>query len=589
MRVRKAAQDANSAELWVADSSGTAVAHVGALVTRPVPAHSGAGTRHLYRITWNPLPIEAGSLTALPDGVTLLECAQATSDDVPGAVHRALLDTLDSLRSWLAEPRQAGERLVALTRNAVVTETGQSPDLTHAPLWGLIRAAQAEHPDRIQLIDLDETEASRSALAAAVATGEPEAAIRGGQVSAPRLRRSTPGGASRSWEPDGTVLITGGTGLLGSVLARHLVAVHGTRHLLLVSRRGTSAPGAEELAAELGELGATVTFAACDASDREALRHVLRQIPERHPLTAVVHAAGIMDSAVLQALTPDQIERVLKAKADAAWHLHELTADLRLTAFVLYSSVGGLVLTAGQANYAAANQFLDALAEHRHARGLPATSLAWGPWQGSEDAVDLDRLAREGMGALAPEEGMELFDAALGTDTAVLVPARLDEQQLRERTELPALLRAYAGPRTQAAAHAAKATEPEPETLAQRIAALSRKEQQQALLDLVRAHTAAVLGYEDGTQVRSSTGFTDLGLDSLSALQLRNSLAPIVGVRLPATLIFDYPTPVSLAEQLLAELFPEEPETAVEPERSAIEDMDIDALVRAALASGGKE
>ncbi|WP_327725151.1 type I polyketide synthase [Streptomyces europaeiscabiei] len=589
VRVRKAAQDANSAELWVADSSGTAVAHVGALVTRPVPAHSGAGTRHLYRITWNPLPIEAGSVTALPDGVTLFECAQATSDDLPGAVHRALLDTLDSLRSWLAEPRPAGERLVVLTRNAVVTETGQSPDLTHAPLWGLIRAAQAEHPDRIQLIDLDETEASRIALAAAVATGEPEAAIRGGQVSVPRLRRSTPGGASRSWEPDGTVLITGGTGLLGSVLARHLVAVHGTRHLLLVSRRGTSAPGAEELAAELRELGATVTFAACDTSDREALRHVLRQIPERHPLTAVVHAAGIMDSAVLQALTPDQIERVLKAKADAAWHLHELTADLRLTAFVLYSSVGGLVLTAGQANYAAANQFLDALAEHRHARGLPATSLAWGPWQGSEDAVDLDRLAREGMGALAPEEGMELFDAALGTDTAVLVPARLDERQLRERTELPALLRAYAGPRTQAATHAAKATEPEPETLAQRIAALSRKERQQALLDLVRAHTAAVLGYEDGTQVRSSTGFTDLGLDSLSALQLRNSLAPVVGVRLPATLIFDYPTPVSLAEQLLAELFPEQPEAATEPERSAIEDMDIDALVRAALASGGKE
>ncbi|WP_105967687.1 type I polyketide synthase [Streptomyces geranii] len=585
VRVRKAARDANSAELWVADSSGTAVAHVGALVTRPVPAHGGAGARHLYRITWNPLPIEAGSQAALPDGVTLLECAQATPADLPGAVHRTLLDTLDELRSWLAEPRPAGERLVVLTRDAVVTETGQSPDLTQAPLWGLIRAAQAEHPDRIQLIDLDGTEASRSALAAAVATGEPEAAIRRGQVNVPRLRRGTPGDKAPSWDTDGTVLITGGTGLLGAVLARHLVAVHGTRHLLLVSRRGTDAPGAEELAAELGELGASVTFAACDASDREALGQVLKQIPERHPLTAVVHAAGIMDSAVLQALTPEQIERVLRAKADAAWHLHELTADLPLTAFVLYSSVGGLVLTAGQANYAAANTFLDALAEHRHARGLPATSLAWGPWQGSEDAVDLDRIAREGLGALTPEEGMELFDAALGADAAVVVPARLDERALWERADLPALLRAYAAPRTPVA----KATEPEPETLAQRIAALSRKEQQQALLDLVRAHTAAVLGYEDGTQVRSTTGFTDLGLDSLSALQLRNSLAPVVGVRLPATLIFDYPTPVSLAEQLLAELFPEQPEAATEPERSAIEDMDIDALVRAALADGGKE
>ena len=588
VRVRKAAQDSNSAELWVADDSGAPALHVAGLVTRPVPAYSGAGARNLYQITWNPLPVEAGSAIALPDDVTLLECAPATAGDLPDAVHRALLDTLDSLRSWLAETRPADARLVVLTHDAVVTETGHSPDLVQAPLWGLVRAAQAEHPDRIQLIDLDETEASRISVAAAVATGEPEVAIRGGQASVPRLRRGAPGGESPSWDTEGTVLITGGTGLLGSVLARHLVAVHGMRHLLLLSRRGSGAPGAEDLTAELRALGATVTFAACDASDREALRGVLDQISEQHPLTAVVHVAGIMDSAVVQALTPAQMGRVLRAKADAAWHLHELTADLRLTAFVLYSSVGGLVLTAGQANYAAANRFLDGLAEHRRAQGLPATSLAWGPWQGSEDAVDLDRIAREGMGTLAPDEGMELFDAALRADAAVLVPARLDEQALRERSGLPALLRMYAAPRTPAA-HAEKATEPVTESFTQRIAALSDKERQRALLDLVRGHTAAVLGYEDDTAVRSTTGFTDLGLDSLSALQLRNRLAPIVGVRLPATLIFDYPTPVSLAEQLLAELFPDQPEAAAEPGGSAIEGMDIDAMVRAALADDAAE
>ncbi|MEY9893882.1 acyl transferase domain-containing protein/acyl carrier protein [Catenulispora sp. MAP5-51] len=582
VRARKTPARDNAAELWIADSSGAPVAHVEELVTRPVPTDGASGARHLYQIAWNPLPIADAVTAELPEGVTLLDCGAVPgpTDDVPGAVRHALLDNLESLRSWLAGPRDADDRLVILTHGAVATEPGQSPDLVHAPLWGLVRAAQAEHPDRIQLIDTDGTEASRHSLAAAVATGEPEAAIRAGEVRVPRLRRIAPGGKAPTWDPQSTVLITGGTGLLGATLARHLVTVHGVRHLLLVGRRGAQAPGAQELDAELRGLGAHVTFAACDVADREALRGMLGQIPGQHPLTAVVHAAGVMDGAVLQKLSSAQFDRVLRAKADAAWHLHELTADLDLAAFVLYSSVGGLVLTAGQANYAAANRFLDALAEHRRARGLSAISLAWGPWQGSDDAVDLDRLAREGIEALTPAEGLILFDAALDAEESVLVPVRLNAAALRERPELPALLRGFTVRTT--TARAQQMTEPAPENLAARLAPLSPKERRRALLDLVRAHTAAVLGYEDPAQIHTATGFTDLGLDSLAALQLRNSLAPATGLRLSATLIFDHADPARLADHLLTELFPEQPS---EPEeRSAIEDMDVDALVRAAFA-----
>ena len=586
VRVRNVPGTRNAAELWVADPSGAPVAHVEALVTRPAPADGAGRIGQLYQITWNPLPVAAAA--KLPEGVVVLDCADAASgDDVPGAVRRALLDTLESLRSWLAEPRDADARLVVLTHRAVSAEPGESPDLVHAPLWGLVRAAQAENPGLIQLIDTDRTDASRRALAAAVTTGEPEIAIRDGGARVPRLRRTTSGGKAPGWNPQGTVLITGGTGLLGAMLARHLVTAHGVRHLLLVGRRGAQAPGAVELGAELGGLGAEVGFAACDVGDREALRELLAAVPDEHPLTAVVHAAGVMDSAVLQALTPAQIEHVLCAKADAAWHLHELTADLNLSAFVLYSSVGGLVLTAGQANYAAANRFLDALAEYRSARGLSATSLAWGPWLGSEDAVDLDRIAREGLQALTPAEGLDLFDAALASDDSVLVPAHFNERALRERSDLPALLRGYAARTTAAAplAPAPRAAAPEPETLAARLAPLSRKERLPALLDLVRGHTAAVLGYDDPAQIRATTGFTDLGLDSLAALQLRNRLTPVTGLRLPATLIFDYPSPTSLADHLLTELFPEQP--AEQTQRSTIEDMDVDALVRAAMGEQG--
>jgi acyl carrier protein len=487
--------------------------------------------------------------------VLLLACPAGADGDLPTQVADAARHTLELLQRWLSDPALAATRLVVLTTGAVATPGG--PDLVQAPLWGLARAAQAEHPGRIMLIDLDDDPASYAVLAAAVATGEPESAVRHGALLLPRLEPVDALGTPARWRPDGTVLITGGTGLLGSLLARHLVSTHGVRHLLLAGRRGSAAGGAARLAAELGALGATVTVAACDVGDRAALAELLAGIPARHPLTAVVHAAGLMDSAVLAALRPGQLTAVLRPKADAAWHLHELTAGLDLSAFVLYSSAGGLTLTAGQGNYAAANVFLDALAEHRAARGLPATSLAWGPWAGADGQIDVDRLARSGVGELSAAEGLTLFDAALSVAEPVLAPIKLDHAVLSTGRDLPALLRDIARPLGRRAVDVpVEVTETVP--LERRLLDLDADQRERLLTDLVRQHAAGVLGYPDSSAIDSEKAFLDLGLDSLAALDLRNRLAAATGLRLPATLIFDYPAAASLAAFLLSELLPDD-------------------------------
>ena len=238
-------------------------------------------------------------------------------------------------------------------------------------------------------------------------------------------------------DPHGTVLITGGTGVLGALLARHLVATHGVRHLLLLSRQGPAAPGAAELAAELTALGARVSIVACDAADRDALAGVLAAVPAGHPLVGVVHTAGVLDDGVIEALTPQRLAAVLRAKADAAWWLHELTRELDLAWFVVYSSAAATFGSAGQGNYAAANAVLDALAEQRRAAGLVGQSLAWGLWEqaigmtGHLDQADLARMGRAGIGALSAEQGLALFDAAVRSDRPQLVPIRLDLAGLR--------------------------------------------------------------------------------------------------------------------------------------------------------------
>ncbi|KAB1109214.1 SDR family NAD(P)-dependent oxidoreductase [Micromonospora aurantiaca] len=366
----------------------------------------------------------------------------------------------------------------------------------------------------------------------------------------------------REWDPDGTVLLTGGTGTLGRLVARRLVETHGVRRLLLVSRRGERAPGAAEAVDELRALGAEATVVAADVSDRDDLAGVLAAVPDRHPLTAVVHLAGVLDDGVVTALTPQRVDTVFAPKLDAAWHLHELTRHLDLAGFVLFSSGAGVFGVPGQANYAAANAFLDALALARRAEGLPGRSFAWGLWeQASEMTAKLDRTdpritARDGQLAIPSELGMALFDAGLRLAEPVLVPTRIDVAALGERVERPpALLRGLLR-RERPTARAATPTGGG-RTLADQLAALDGPERHTLVVDLVREQAASVLGHGSRAAVAPGRAFSQIGFDSLTAVELRNRLTTATGLRLPATLIFDYPDPNELATYLVSELAPD--------------------------------
>ncbi len=360
----------------------------------------------------------------------------------------------------------------------------------------------------------------------------------------------------RSLDPRGTVLITGGTGALGAHLARHLVSRHGAGHLLLASRRGADAAGTGELRAELESLGADVAIVACDVSDREDLARLLHSIPEAHPLCGVVHTAGVLDDGVIAALTPERVDRVLAAKVDAAWNLHELTERMDLQAFVLFSSAAGTLGSPGQGSYAAANVFLDALAAHRRALGLTATSLAWGLWEqaggmaGGLSEADRSRMARAGVGVLSVERGLELFDGALDVGEALMLPAPLDPAALRAQARagvIPAIL-------SDLVRVPARRQAEQGESLTRRLAQTPEPEREAVAIGLVRAQVAAVLGRSSPEEIDPRRTFKELGFDSLGAVELRNRLNVTTGLRLPATLVFDYPTPAAFAGYLLAEL-----------------------------------
>ncbi|MBB5940352.1 NADPH:quinone reductase-like Zn-dependent oxidoreductase/acyl carrier protein [Streptomyces zagrosensis] len=354
-------------------------------------------------------------------------------------------------------------------------------------------------------------------------------------------------------DPEGTVLVTGGTGGLGALFTRHLVTRHGMRNLLLVSRRGPAADGTAELVAELEALGASVRVAACDVADREQVAALLASL--NRPLTAVIHTAGVLADGVIESLSPDQLRHVMRPKLDAAWHLHELTARMDLSAFVLFSSAAGLLGNAGQANYAAANTALDALAAQRQAAGLPTVSLAWGLWSDSTgmtgvlDATDLARMERSGIGAISSHEGLDLFDQALGCEAALLAPVRLDLGALRTQARsgmLPALLRGLVRTPARRADTG--------RTLERRLAGVPEADREQVVLDLVRTQVAAVLGHASPDAIDPTRAFKDLGFDSLAAVELRNRLSQVAGVRLPATLVFDHPTPADTARLILTEV-----------------------------------
>ncbi|MFB7511033.1 type I polyketide synthase, partial [Streptomyces broussonetiae] len=479
--------------------------------------------------------------------------------DADAASARAhVLDVLRLLRTWQTDERLADTRLVVVTPPA-------SP--AHAAVRGLVRSAQAENPGRYVLVEHDAlpTEAD---LRRILATAEPELSLTDGRFSVPRLT-AQPAAEPASAADWGTVLVTGGTGGLGALLARHLVRAHGVRRLVLAGRRGT----APELHAELTALGAEVTVAACDVGDREALRRLLAE----HPVDSVVHAAGTVRDGIVDTLTDEMVEEVFHAKALGAWHLHELTRDRELAHFVLFSSLAAVLDGPGQGNYAAANAYLDALAEHRTGLGLPATALAWGLWatdSGMGAALDdaaLERIARHGVPGLTAERSLELFDAALRSRAPRPVPVEIDAAAVRRRPDgIPPLLTTLVRPAVRRATANAAVSTPATDGA---LAALPAADRDRALLDLVRTEVAAVLRHDGPSAIDPGRAFTDLGFDSLAAVELRNRLNAATGLRLPATLVFDHPTSRVLADHIRDTLFGTGPqETAALVTRTAGDD-----------------
>ncbi|WP_037837461.1 type I polyketide synthase [Streptomyces sp. NRRL F-5650] len=561
----------------------------------------------LYRLTWTPvdglapapdqnwavvgaaadrlakvLTAEGTEASAHPDPASLGEAAGR--GDVPGLVvlpvdselgtpaesaRRTVHRALALVGELLADHRLAGARFVVVTRNAVSTgDDGTAVDPAQAAVRGLLLSAQAEHPDRFVLADLGEREEHAGRFAAAVGTalaaGEPHLALRDGRLLLPRLARVTdtpqppaPGTPAPGTPGHGTVLVTGATGGIGTEIVRHLAAGHGVRRLLLLSRKGPDDPRAAALARQLAEYGAEATFRACDISDRAALKAVLDAVPAEHPVTAVVHAAGVVDDGVLTTQSPERVDTVMRPKAEAAHHLHELTARLDLSHFVLFSSGVGVFGGAGQANYAAANAFLDALAHRRRAAGLPATSLAWGLWETESGMsarlsdVDRRRMAQAGVLPLTPEQGLALFDRAWASGAATLVPMGLDPAVLRRKAAdgtLPAPFRSLVpAPLRRAAAGPGPAAGP---SFAQRLADCPPTGRKKLLLELIQRQVAGVLDYTADTPLDARRSFRELGFDSLTAVELRNGLVAATGVQLSAALVFDYPTAHALADHL---------------------------------------
>jgi acyl transferase domain-containing protein/acyl carrier protein len=568
--------------------------------------------------------IEEGA--TVPDAVLV----QVGSEVLAGAVEtsaaatrRVLESGLSLVQEWLARESLTQSRLVLLTRGAVSTGVDKGVgDLAAASLCGLLRSAQSENPGRFVLIDLDGSSASPGALEALLAGDEPQLALRAGDLLAARLRwtKVDGGGAFASkWaenqQPDsaglgrataqvnpvgmgravadigltgsgepGAVLITGGTGVLGAALARHLVDEHGVGDLVLASRRGEQAPGAEGLRAELAQLGAQVTIVACDVSDREQLAQLLDSLPGERPLSAVVHAAGALDDGVIDAMTPERIARVMAPKAEAAWHLHELTEGLDLSAFILFSSSTGTFGGPAQSNYAAANAFLDSLATYRRARDLPCVSVAWGWWATTEGMAgdlgpaDRARMERSGMLPLSDEEGLELFDLAYACDEPLVIAAHLDTAGLRTQTRIgvvPPLLRGL----VRAPAHLNKRPAL---SLAQRLASTPESERERVVLDLVRSEVASVLGHDSADAIDAQRAFNELGLDSLAAVELRNRLGQATGRQLAATIVFDHPSASALTDFLIEQMAPDMGESV---EDGPVERGASEVDVRDAIAS----
>ena len=635
------ADEAQRISLFAVDEQGDPVFSVQSLRARAIDqsqlsAPASSGEESLYRIEWTELPpapvndspirvavIDLGEALSRSGGVEIesyadlaefkeaiergspvpevvlvrapgMTGAHAGSDGAEASVsgeggesspawaaHRNTESVLELLQEWIASERLVQAKLLLVTDRALAVSGEDLPNLTQSPLVGLVRSAQTEHPERIGLIDLDESEILGEQLPAILSASEPELAIRRDTVYARRLARAKAvgGQAPESFDPTGTVLITGGTGGLGALVARHLAVEHGAKHLLLVSRRGPEAEGSEELRGELGELGCQAQIAACDVSDRGQLKGLIDAIPGERSLTAVVHAAGAFDVGSIDALDGERLARVLRPKVDAAVNLHELTKQLDLREFVLFSSISGTLGSPRLGAYAAANTFLDALAARRRAEGLPGLSLAFGIWDratgftdmlSDDDRADIAARVRrsEGLISLSDEHGLELFDRARAVDEPALAPVDLDMGVLRGQAKtgiLPAVMRGLVRVPVRQASDVGG-------SLARRLAGAPKPEWGGIVLELVSGHVAGVLGYSSADAVDPQMDFKDLGFDSLAAVELRNRLNQATGLNLQPTMVFDHPTTAAVAELIVAQSEQMQPQdrAAREQERPGI-------------------
>ncbi|PPJ18908.1 hypothetical protein C5E45_33980, partial [Nocardia nova] len=592
------------------DARGEPVVSIESLTLRPAGNEpSNATAAAAYRVGWTELPgadAAAGSSAALwttdPDGYrsgeiagaaeltelsgadfVLLDttefAAEGAPEDVVAEVHTVTERTLERLRHWLADGNPRA-RLVVLTRRAYAVAAGEVPDLRAGALPGLIRSARTENPGRIVLVDHDGS-AGHAALAtvaaAAVAADEPEVAVRSGRPAlVPRLEpdRSTAEDAAASPDsarpatagevadpPAETAVVIGGLGLLGRLTARTLATQSAVSTVVLVSRRGPADGHAATARRELESAGLDVEIVACDATDRAQLAAVFDAVPAERPVTTVVHAAGILADQPAHSLSAAALHQVLRGKADIAWHLHEVTAGLNLRAFILFSSAAGTFGIAGQSNYAAANTFLDALAQYRRGQGLPATSLAWGLWEtasamtGHLGGADRRRLARQGVRPITSADGAALLAHGLRAGAVDMVP--VDLVTGRWQDGMSPILRGVLRYRPQLRRAATGS-----EVRSSGLSALAERDRLDAVRQIVREQAAAVLGYDGVDPITATATFKELGMDSLTAVELRNRLAGVLGVRLAATVVFDHPTPAALAARISAVLAGSEPATA---------------------------
>ncbi|MFE4060790.1 SDR family NAD(P)-dependent oxidoreductase [Streptomyces sp. NPDC059096] len=617
VRVTITAAEPGVLRVEVADPAGGPVLSVGGLTLRPLPTGElTTRARHaddLFRLDWVPVataPPGAGTPepgATEPDGAWVLLgedrhglgltafaapaelagrepevvvwCAPGGAD--PAGARASACAALETVQGWLAEKACADSRLLVVTSGGVAADPGAPVDAGAAAVWGLVRSAHSHNPARNTHHDLPpDAGATVPLLAGALAIGEPQLALREAGLRAARLARVTEGPTGTvALDPAGTVLVTGGTGDLGSLVARHLVERYGVRHLVLAGRRGPAAEGAEALRAELAALGAGTEIRACDVTDREALAELLAAVPADRPLTGVVHCAGALDDGVVPALDAERIRRVFAPKTDALGHLDALTRHADLRMFAVFSSAAGVLGTPGQANYAAANAAVDALVTSRRAAGLPGVSLAWGWWgkgsglTGDLTETDRERFARGGVTAMTADEGLALFDAALAHDLPVVVPVKLDLARLTEAAgsgpgtgtgpgRLPPLLSSLVttGTAPRRTAHGGTA-QSGADALRRRLDTLPEGEQTRELVELVTGQVATVLGHARAAGLEVTRPFSALGFDSLTAVELRNRLSQVTGLRLPATLTFDHPTPLALAHHLRGALVRTEAET----------------------------